>query len=34
MVNKIPYVENLVEPFTKTLAGIVYVDGRDNVGFR
>ena len=34
MVNKIPYVENLVGPFTKTLAERVCVGDRDNIGFR
>ena len=34
MVNKIPYVENLVDPFIKTLTGRVCVGGKDNIGFR
>ena len=34
MVNKIPYVENLVDTFTKTLTGRVYVDDKDNIGFK
>ena len=34
MVNTIPYVENLVDPFTKTLTGRVCVSGKDSIGFR
>ena len=34
MVDKIPYVENLVDPFTKTLTGRVFVGHRNNIGFR
>ena len=33
MVNKILFVENLVDPFTKTLTGEVFVGHRDNIGF-
>ena len=33
MTNKIPYVENLTDPFTKTLMGKVLVGHRDNLGF-
>ena len=28
MVDKIPFMENLVDPFTKTLTGRVYVGDR------
>ena len=34
IVKKIPYVENLVDPFIKTLIGRVCVGGKDNIGFR
>ena len=34
MVDKIPYVENLVNPFFKTQIGRVCVGDRDNIGFR
>ena len=34
MVDKISSVENLVDPFTKTLIGRVFVGHRDNIGFR
>ena len=34
MVDKIPFVENLVDPFTKTLIGRVFIVHRDNIGFR
>ena len=34
IVDKIPYVENLSDPFTKTLTGRVFVGHRDNIGFR
>ena len=34
MVNKIPYVENLVDLFTKTLTVKVFIGLRDNIGFR
>ena len=34
MVDKIPYVENLVDPFTKTLTGRDCVSGKDSIGFR
>ena len=34
IVDKIPYVENLQDPFTKTLTGRVFVGQRDNIGFR
>ena len=34
MVDKIPYVENLVDPFTKTLIGRVYVVDRNSIGFK
>ena len=33
MTNKIPYVENLTDLFTKTLMGKVLVGHRDNLGF-
>ena len=34
MIDKIPSVENLVDPFTKTLTWRVFDDHRDNIGFR
>ena len=34
MVDKIPSLENLVDPFTKTLTGTVLVSHKDNMGFR
>ena len=34
MVDKIPSVENLIDPFTKTLTRRVCVGNRDNMGFR
>ena len=34
MVDKIPSLENLVDPFTKTLTGSVFVSHKDNMGFR
>ena len=34
MVDKIPFVENLVDSFTKTLIGSVFVGHRDDIGFR
>ena len=34
MVDKIPFVENLVDPFTKTLTRRVFVSHRDNIGIR
>ena len=34
MVDKITFVENLVDPFAKTLIRSVFVGHRDNVGFR
>ena len=34
MVDKIPYVKNLVDLFTKTLSGRVFIGHRDNIGFR
>ena len=34
MVDKIPSVENMVDLFTKTLIGRVFVGHRDNIGFR
>ena len=34
MVDKIPYVENLANPFTKTLTRSVFVGHKDNMGFR
>ena len=33
MVDKIPFVENRVDPFTKTLTERVFVDHTDNIGF-
>lgn len=34
MVDKILFVENPVDPFIKTLTRRVFVDHRDNIGFR
>ena len=34
IVDKIPSVENLVDPFTKTLTERVFVGHKDNIGFR
>ena len=34
MVDKIPYVKNLVDLFTKILSGRVFIGHRDNIGFR
>ena len=34
MVDNIPFMENLVDPFTKTLTGRVYVVDRDSIGFK
>ena len=34
MVDKTPFVKNLVDPFTKTLTENVFVGHRDNMGFR
>ena len=34
MVDKIPSMENLVDPFTKTLTGRMFVGHRDNIGFK
>ena len=34
MVDKISSVENLVDPFTKTLIGRVCVGDRDRIGLR
>ena len=34
MVEKIPSIENLVDPFTKTLIRRVFVGYRDNISFR
>ena len=34
MVDKIPYMENLVDPFTKTLTRRLCVGDRDNIGLR
>ena len=34
MIDKIPSVENLVDPFTKTLTWRVFVGYKDNIGFR
>ena len=34
MVDNIPFMENLVDPFTKTLTERVYVGDRDNIGLR
>ena len=33
MVEKIPSMENLVDPFTKTLIGRPFVGHRDHIGF-
>ena len=33
-VDKIPIMENLVDLFTTTLMGKVFVDHRDKIGFR
>ena len=33
MLDKIPSVKNLLDPFTKTLTMRVFVCHRDNVGF-
>ena len=34
MVDKIPFMENLVDPFTKTLTRRVCVGDKDNIGLR
>ena len=34
MIDKIPIMENQVDPFTKTLMGRVFVDHRNKIGFR
>ena len=34
MVDKIPSMEDLADPFSKTLIGSVFVGHRDNMGFR
>ena len=34
MVDKIPFMDNLVDPFTKTLTRSVFVGQRDNMGFK
>ena len=34
MVDKIPSVENLADPFTKTLIEKVFFGHRDNIGFK
>ena len=34
MVDKIPFMENLVDPITKTLTWRVFVGHRDNIAFR
>ena len=34
MVDKTPFVKKLVDPFTKTVTGSVFIGQRDNVGFR
>ena len=34
MVEKIPSMENLVDPFTKTLIERVFVGHMDNIAFR
>ena len=34
MVEKIPFVEKLVDPFTKTLTRGVFVGHSDNIDFR
>ena len=33
MVDKRPYVQNLLDPFIKTLTGRVFVGLKDNIGF-
>ena len=34
MVDKILFMENMVDPFTKALIGRVFVGHKDNVGFK
>ena len=34
MVDKIPSMEKLVYPFTKTLTRRVFIGHKDNIGFR
>ena len=34
MFDKIPSMENLVDLFTKTLTGRVFVGHKDNIGFK
>ena len=34
MVDKIPFMENLVDLFTKTLIRTVFVGHKDNIGFK
>ena len=34
MVEKIPSMDNLTDPFTKTLIGRVFDGHRDNIGFK
>ena len=34
MVDKILFMENMVDPFTKALIGRVFIGHRDNIGFR
>ena len=34
MVDKTPFVKNLVDTFTNTLTGSVFIGQRDNMGFR
>ena len=34
MVDKIPSMENLADPFTKALTWRVFIGHRDNIGFR
>ena len=34
MIDIIPYVDNLVNPFSKTLIGRVFASHMDSIGFR
>ena len=34
MVDKILFMENMVDPFTKALIGRVFIGHRDNIGFK
>ena len=34
MVDKIPFVGNLADPFMKTLTERVFIGHRDNIGFK